>query len=105
MNQVAKPMTNIPADIAAELAALKAENERLKAAQPKPKSLSIKISENTGAICVSGLNARYPVTLYADQWVKLASFMPTVLEYVATNEKAIAEAVAKAPRLKAPKVG
>lgn len=35
-----------------------------------------------GAVSIYGLNARFPVTLYADQWATLARNMPRILTYV-----------------------
>ena len=54
-------------EIQAELARLKAENERLKGQQSR--GLSLKVSEK-GALSVYGLG-RFPVTLYKEQWQKL----------------------------------
>ena len=54
-------------DVQAELARLKAENERLKRQQASP--LSLKVSQK-GALSVYGLG-RFPVTLYKEQWTRL----------------------------------
>ncbi len=54
-------------DVQAELARLKAENERLKRQQASP--LSLKVSQK-GALSVYGLG-RFPVTLYKEQWARL----------------------------------
>ncbi len=54
-------------DVQAELAQLKAENERLKRQQASP--LSLKVSQK-GALSVYGLG-RFPVTLYKGQWAEL----------------------------------
>jgi hypothetical protein len=67
-----------------EMRARIAELEAKLAEANKPKALSIKIGEK-GGIVVAGLNARFPVTLYADQWARLAAFMPTVLEFAKKN--------------------
>ena len=54
-------------DVQAELARLKAENERLKRQQASP--LRLKVSAK-GALSVYGLG-RFPVTLYKEQWARL----------------------------------
>ena len=54
-------------DVQAELARLKAENERLKRQQASP--LRLKVSPK-GALSVYGLG-RFPVTLYKEQWARL----------------------------------
>ena len=54
-------------DVQAELARLKAENERLKRQQARP--LRLKVSAK-GALSVYGLG-RWPVTLYKEQWARL----------------------------------
>jgi hypothetical protein len=60
------------ADIRAELARLKAENEALKASKSGPARgahLSFKVSEK-GCLSVYG-NGRFPTTLYKSQWLRL----------------------------------
>ncbi len=54
-------------DVQAELAQLKAENERLKRQQASPLSLKVSVK---GALSVYGLG-RWPVTLYKEQWARL----------------------------------
>ncbi len=58
---------NLDDDVQAELARLKAENERLKRQQASP--LRLKVSAK-GALSVYGLG-RFPVTLYKEQWARL----------------------------------
>ena len=56
------------AELAAELERVKAE---LAATQARAgKSITFKVSQK-GALSVYGLNARFPVTLYRDQWDRL----------------------------------
>lgn len=50
-----------------------------------PRALTCKVSEK-GGLSVYGLQARFPVTLYAGQWEKLAQFMPTLIEFIKANE-------------------
>ena len=54
-------------EVQAELARLRAENERLKKRQASP--LRLKVSAK-GALSVYGLG-RFPVTLYKEQWARL----------------------------------
>ena len=67
----------------AQLAALKAENEALKAAKGAQRKMSIKIGEK-GGLCVYGLG-RYPVSLYRGQWERLIAFIPEVSAFIAAN--------------------
>jgi hypothetical protein len=64
-----KPNDNTAANDAAELARLREENARLKAAQASGGRISYKVSEK-GALSVYGLG-RWPVTLYRSQWERL----------------------------------
>jgi hypothetical protein len=68
-------------DLKAQLAALQAENERLK--QKKNTSISMKVSEK-GAVSVYGLG-RFPVTLYQEQWVKLLSLSDEIKSFIDDN--------------------
>ena len=56
------------AELAAELERVKAELAATKARAGK--SITFKVSQK-GALSVYGLNARFPVTLYRDQWDRL----------------------------------
>jgi hypothetical protein len=69
-------------DIQAEVARLKAENERLKGQQAK--GLSLKVSEK-GALSVYGLG-RFPVTLYKEQWTKLLAMADDIKAFLAEND-------------------
>ena len=74
------------AELLAELARLKAENEKLKqAAVPMVKPLTFKVSEK-GAVSVYGLNARFPVTLYKDQWVRILDKVDDLLAFIEAND-------------------
>jgi hypothetical protein len=55
-------------DAGAELARLRAENERLRAASA-PKALTFKVGDK-GGVSVYGMG-RFPVTLYVEQWERL----------------------------------
>jgi hypothetical protein len=69
-------------DIQAEVARLKAENERLKGQQAK--GLSLKVSEK-GALSVYGLG-RFPVTLYKEQWTKLLAMTDDIKAFLVEND-------------------
>jgi hypothetical protein len=69
-------------DSQAEIARLKAENERLKGQQAK--GLSLKVSEK-GALSVYGLG-RFPVTLYKEQWTKLLAMADDIKVFLKDND-------------------
>jgi hypothetical protein len=52
-----------------------------KASKGATRELSCKVTEK-GGVSVYGLNARFPVTLYADQWERLAAFLPALQKYM-----------------------
>jgi hypothetical protein len=72
------------AELQRKLAALEAENAKLKTPTP----LRMKVSEK-GAISLYGLQSRFPVTLYAKQWERIADHMPTILQFIKDNETAL----------------
>lgn len=68
-----------------ELAALRAENEALKAKAAKTTpSGGLKISEK-GALSVYGLG-RFPVTLYKSQWITLLGMAAKIAEFIKAND-------------------
>jgi hypothetical protein len=69
-------------DTQAELARLKAENERLKASQRR--GISMKVSEK-GGLSVYGLG-RFPVTLYKEQWAKLLEMADDIRAFLKEND-------------------
>ena len=69
-------------DTQAELARLKAENERLKASQSR--GMSLKVSEK-GGLSVYGLG-RFPVTLYKEQWTKLLAMADEIRAFLKEND-------------------
>lgn len=69
-------------DLKAQLAALKAENEALKARTSK--GISLKVSEK-GAVSVYGMG-RFPVTLYKEQWIKLLDMADDLRRFIAEND-------------------
>lgn len=78
-------MTN-KEDLEAELAQLRAENEKLKksgAAKPRGE-ISFKVSEK-GAVSVYGMG-RFPVTLYKEQWTRLLAKADDLQKFIADND-------------------
>lgn len=69
-------------DVQAELARLRAENERLK--QGGRGKLAMKVSEK-GALSVYGMG-RFPVTLYKEQWLRLLSMAEEIKAFVEANQ-------------------
>lgn len=69
------------AELQAEIARLQAENAKLKAA--KQGKLTMKVSDK-GALSVYGMG-RFPVTLYREQWERLAKAMPEIEAFIAAN--------------------
>jgi hypothetical protein len=69
-------------DAAAELARLRAENERLKRTQSR--GITLKVSEK-GGVSVYGLG-RFPVTLYKEQWTKLLDMADEIRAFIADND-------------------
>jgi hypothetical protein len=68
-------------DVQAELARLRAENERLK--QAGRGKLAMKVSEK-GALSVYGMG-RFPVTLYKEQWLRLLSMADEIKGFIEAN--------------------
>ena len=68
----------------AKIAEQAAEIARLTAMIGKSQTLKCKVSEK-GGISVYGLNAKWPVTLYGEQWKRLADYMPNVLAFANAN--------------------
>lgn len=70
-----------------KLKAMLAEKDAQLAAMlaAKNKALTIKTSEK-GCVSVYGLNGKWPVSLYTDQWETLISFGPTIQKYIKANK-------------------
>ena len=73
-------------DVQAELARLRAENERLKQAGRGGK-LAMKVSEK-GALSVYGMG-RFPVTLYKEQWLRLISMSEEIKAFIEANQDSL----------------
>ena len=78
-------------ELIAQIAALKAENDALKAS--KSSGPSCKITEK-GGVSFYGLG-RFPVTLYKDQWLKLINHIDMVKTFLATNDAKLSVKPAK----------
>jgi len=72
-------------DVQAELARLRAENERLK--QTGRSKLAMKVSEK-GALSVYGMG-RFPVTLYKEQWLRLLSMAEEIKSFIEANQESL----------------
>ena len=79
-------MTQAELDHARDLriATLEAQNAALTAQLGKAQTLKCKVSTK-GGISVYGLNAKWPVTLYSEQWKRLADFMPNIAAFANAN--------------------
>ena len=73
-------------DSSAELARLRAENERLRRTASS-RGMTIKVSEK-GGVSVYGLG-RFPVTLYKEQWLKLLDLADELRAFIAANDSAL----------------
>lgn len=81
-------------DLIAQLAALRAENDRLKAKAASRSRLTIKVkplgmtdndgNEFKGNVAVYGLG-KYPVTLYPGQWLKLLAIADDIKADIETH--------------------
>ena len=65
-------------ELQAEIARLRAENERLKG--QRAARVSLRVSEK-GAVSVYGLG-RFPVTLYKEQWLKLLDMADNIRVFI-----------------------
>jgi ABC-type enterochelin transport system substrate-binding protein len=79
------------------IAQLEAEKKALEArlAARNNQALRLKVSDK-GGISVYGLNARFPMTLYRDQWLRLFDFAPEVKEFIKENEHLLSSKADKA---------
>jgi hypothetical protein len=69
-------------DLQAEIAILKAENDRLKGRSER--GITLKVSEK-GALSVYGLG-RFPVTLYKEQWRRVRAMAVEIESYIQEND-------------------
>lgn len=59
--------------------------------QPKPREITVKLSDTTGAIVVSGLSGRFPTTLYRSSWKRLFTkeVITMILTFIQENDEEI----------------
>lgn len=81
-------------DLVAENAAFKARIAALEAAKPAQGALACKVSEK-GACSVYGLQ-RFPITLYAEQWERLAKDLPNIMAFILANKSTLSRKPARA---------
>jgi hypothetical protein len=74
-----------------ELAALREELAAVKAAAARAavRKLTFQVSAKK-AVSVYGLNARFPITLYADQWNRLFEVADDLRSFIADNRPSLA---------------
>jgi hypothetical protein len=77
------------AEIQEELRRMRAENEALKAKQPKPRKPTLRVSQK-GAISIYGLQ-RFPVTLYASTWKTVFGMQAEILKFIEDNTASLAK--------------
>jgi len=72
-------------------AQLEAAVKALEAAQPAPRKITVKLSDTTGSIVVSGLSGRFPTTLYRSSWKRLLTkeVASLILTFIEENDEAI----------------
>jgi hypothetical protein len=80
------------AELRAQIAALTAQNEVLKARAEKSSSLSVKIGEK-GGLSVYGLG-RFPVTLYKSQWIRLLVANEMIAAFIKAHDSELKEKAA-----------
>lgn len=81
MNHISPNDTSVD-EMSKVIAALKAENAKLKAV--KVKGLSLKVSSK-GGLSVYGMG-RWPVTLYKSQWTKLLDATEQIQQFLKDND-------------------
>ena len=67
-----------------DVAKLIAERDALRAKLATKETLRFKVGDK-GGVSVYGLNSRFPVTLYAEQWERLLAKAPDLLAFVKVN--------------------
>ena len=91
----AKPTTAVKAvpTLEERLAALQAENEKLRAAATRSVTISCKIGAK-GGLSVYGFGV-FPVTLYKSQWLRLLAASEQISQFISANNELLAEKPAK----------
>lgn len=79
----------------AEVSEILAAQQKLAAAPARqPGALHFKVSDK-GAVSVYGLQARFPVTLYGDQWKRLFAHREQIEAFMETNKSKLSTKPAK----------
>jgi hypothetical protein len=68
-----------------ELETLRARLADAEAKLAKKATVTMKVSEK-GALSLYGLNAKWPVTLYKEQWHTVIRMAPAIVEFIAAND-------------------
>lgn len=71
--------------VEAQAKELEAQAQRLEALKAKPMKPRLAIGKNK-TLCVCGLN-RFPVSLYADQWMKIVEMIPDITKFIETHHE------------------
>ena len=72
-----------------KMAKLERENEQLKAKLAAKSNIRFKVAAK-GGVSVYGLNSRFPVTLYAQQWTRLLASGSAIEQFIDTNRDKLA---------------
>jgi len=91
-----KPTTAVKAVVPTleeRLAALQADNEKLRAAAARSVTISCKIGAK-GGLSVYGFGV-FPVTLYKSQWLRLLAASEQISQFISANNELLAEKPAK----------
>lgn len=73
----------VPLTMEQQIAALRAENDRLRTKNASAGKLSLKVSDK-GAISIYGMG-RFPVTLYREQMERLIAHVPEIQAFIKAN--------------------
>ena len=68
---------------------LERENEKLTARLAAKSNIRFKVAAK-GGVSVYGLNSRFPVTLYAQQWTRLLASGSAIEQFIDTNRDKLA---------------
>ena len=68
---------------------LERENEQLTARLAAKSNIRFKVAAK-GGVSVYGLNSRFPVTLYAQQWTRLLASGSAIEQFIDTNRDKLA---------------
>lgn len=77
---------NAPANETTEqlIARLQRENATLKANQPKPRKLELRVSAKK-AVSLYGIRARFPLTFYKQEWEQVLNMADQIRGFIAAH--------------------